>query len=180
MPTVPYVKQTWTDGASALSAARMTVLENGVYEVSLAPAVRVRHSANQSIANNTPTALAFNTEIIDQAAGGADTMHDTVTNNSRLTCRYAGVYMIVGNAAFAGNATGFRGLSILLNGATSVGAIRSLTIGAGDDTYVNVSTLYPLAVNDYVELFAHHTAGASLNVISSGVLTPLFMMSRVG
>src|SRR5262245_1380457 len=94
MPTIPYVKQTWTDGASSCNAARNNVHENGLFEISYAPAVHVTHNANQSINTATDTVLAFNTERFDQCANTADTMHDTVTNNSRLTCRYAGVYQI--------------------------------------------------------------------------------------
>lgn len=41
MPQIPYVKQTWTDVSSSASAARLTVIENGVYEAHLQQAVRV-------------------------------------------------------------------------------------------------------------------------------------------
>ena len=101
---IPYVKQTWTDGSGGgtpISAARLGVLEEGILDSSLAPAVRVFHNASQSITNSTLTALAFNSERFDQAGGVASTMHDTVTNNSRLTAIYAGVYMIGGTIRWA-------------------------------------------------------------------------------
>src|SRR6266576_1935140 len=93
---IPYVAQTWTDGVSAASAARLTVIEAGVHEAHFQPAVRVFHNAAQSLTTGVATALAFNSERFDQAGNVADTQHDTVTNNSRLTCRYAGVYLISG------------------------------------------------------------------------------------
>src|SRR5712671_3909345 len=95
---VPYVKQTWIDnnGANPVSAARLGVLEEGILDVSQAPAVRVFHNAAQSTTNITQTVLAFNSERYDQAAGAAAAQHDTVTNNSRLTCLYAGIYKITG------------------------------------------------------------------------------------
>src|SRR5262245_13632341 len=124
MPTIPYVAQTWADGSGGgtpLSAARLNVIEAGVKEVSYAPAVRVFHNANQAIVTATVTALAFNSERIDQAGNAADTQHDTVTNNSRLTCKYAGVYDIGACIAWEVVAAGtYRQIGIRLNGTTII------------------------------------------------------------
>src|SRR5262252_6806646 len=121
MPTIPYVKQTWTDGASSASAARLTVIENGINDTSYAPAVRAFHNAAQSVTSGTPLALALNSERFDQAGNAADSMHDNSTNNSRLTAKYAGVYQITGNVEWAANSTGVRSLQIRLNGSTILG-----------------------------------------------------------
>ena len=184
MPVIPYVKQTWTDGVSSASAARLTVIEQGIHEVSLAPSVRVYHNATQLITNNTETAVAFNSELWDTAAGVADTMHDTATNNSRLTCRYAGKYLVEGSIEFAANATGQR-----------YGAIRK---NAGAGTYQILDRRLPhssvavqliphalvdLAVNDFVELIAFQDSGAGLNIAASSATSLYacsFMMVRVG
>ena len=96
------------------------MIETGVYEAHLQPAVRAYHNANQSIANNTVTAVALNSERFDQTAGAAAAHHDTATNNSRLTCLYAGIYQITAHAAWDSNATGLRKLFIRLNGATQI------------------------------------------------------------
>src|SRR5215475_9738149 len=117
---IPYVKQTWTDGSSSASAARLGVIEEGILDVSQQPAVRVYHNTTQSITNGTDTTVNFNSERYDQAAGSASTMHDTVTNNSRLTAVYAGVYKITGQLGFASNATGIRQCHIRLNGTTII------------------------------------------------------------
>lgn len=184
MPTVPYVKQTWTDGVSALSAARLAVIENGIYEVSLAPAVRVYHSATQSITSGTETALAFNSEIYDTAANAAATMHDSVTNNSRLTCRYAGKYHITGNIEYASNATGQRWITIRANG--SAGTYLALGRGLGNGTYPTTLVVcvdLDMAVNDYVELITFQDSGGALNVQAASTGGPFscqFMMHRVG
>ena len=53
MAVIPYVKQTWTDGVSALSAARMAVIESGVNDVSYAPAVRAWAGATTSCTTGT-------------------------------------------------------------------------------------------------------------------------------
>jgi hypothetical protein len=180
MPTIPYVRQTWTDGVSQYTAARGAVQENGIFEVSYAPAVRVYHNAAQSITSATPTALAFNSERFDQAGNAADTMHDNVTNNSRLTCRYAGVYQITGNASFAANATGYRQLEIKLNNTTTIESSIDMTASGTVASRILCTTLYSLAVNDYVELIAYQTSGGGLNVDVIGNLSPEFMMVRVG
>jgi hypothetical protein len=138
------------------------------------PAVRVYHSANQVITNNTFAALAFNTERFD-----TDVIHDTSTNNSRLTCKTAGKYQITGHALFAANATGYRQIAIRLGGATYLAAQGIPSIGASDDHNLSVTTLYSLAVNDYVELMAFQTSGAGLNVLASGNFSPEFGMAWV-
>lgn len=180
MPTIPYAAQTWTDGSSDVSAARMLVIENGIKEVSLAPAARVFHNANQSITNNTWTSLAFNSERYDQAGGSADTQHDTVTNNSRLTCRYAGVYQITGTAAFAANSTGVRYIRIFHQGTTIISPVQiNFTPGGADATILNVTTDWLMAVNEYVELQVFQTSGAGLNVLNAASYSPEFMWKRV-
>lgn len=181
MPVViPYAAQTWTDDVSTGSAARFNVLEEGVKDVSLAPCVRVYHSVNQAVVTATLTALAFNSERFDQAAGAASTQHDTVTSNSRLTCRYAGIYQITGCAEFSANATGYRDLRVYLNTATMIALNRDVTASGSLTSEMNVSTLYSLAVNDYVELMVYQTAGVNVNVTASANWSPEFSMVRVG
>lgn len=178
---IPYVPQTWVDNnaSNPVSAARMGVLEEGINDVSSAPAVRVFHNASQATTTGVAFVLAFNSERIDQAGGVASTMHDTVTNNSRLTCRYAGVYLINGLVEIAANATGLRRLDVRLNGTTIIGSESTLNIGAGANLQMEVSTLYPMAVNDYVELLVTQNSGGNLNVNVAGNYSPEFGMCRV-
>jgi hypothetical protein len=176
---LPYVKQTWIDnnGANPVSAARMGVLEEGIFDATQAPAVRVFHNAAQATTSGVTLALAFNSERFDQAGGVASTQHDTVTNNSRLTCLYAGVYSIMGGMGWASSVSGFIAqLQIRLNGATFI-AIENYSI---DRRVLTINTLYQLAVNDYVELCVVQGTGGAINVTSAGNYTPEFMMVRVG
>lgn len=175
--TIPYTRDTWVDDTTSVSAARMNNLEDGVAVAQRQPAVRAYHNANQSITNATDTALALNSERFDTAGGSADTQHDVTTNNSRLTCRYAGKYLITGCAQFAGNATGDRYLWVKLNAATKLVQSHA-TADATENTLV-VTTLYDLAVNDYVELFVHQSSGGALNVSAAGNMSPEFSMVRV-
>ena len=180
---IPYVKQTWTDGSGGgtpVSAARLGVIEEGILDAGQAPCVRVTHSANQSINNTTWTALNFDTEAFDQAGGAASTMHDTVTNNTRLTCRYAGVYQIFGQASWAANATGERRLRIYLNNTTEINQNEYTNYGAGLTVIMQIGALYALAVNDFIELMGYQASGGALNSLTGTPGSPSFSMVRVG
>lgn len=174
---IPYVEQSWVDGVSLASAARLTVIEDGIHNVSQAPAVRATHNTTQSLTSGVDTTLAFNTDRFDQAGGASSTMHDTVTNNSRLTCLYAGVYQITAGVRFAANATGIRQLKIRLNNTADLMIQNQNALSSGT-TIMIITTLYPLAVNDFVEVVANQTSGGALNVESAANYSPEFMMVR--
>lgn len=135
---------------------------------------RVYHNANQSISNTTITALAFNSERFD-----TDTTHDTSSNNSRLTCKTAGKYQITGQVRWASNATGIRLVFLRVNGSDSIAAVSRLSTGTVNDD-LNVTTVWSLAVNDYVEVCVYQDSGGSLNVTVASNFSPEFMMHRVG
>jgi len=184
-PVIPYTKQTWVDGsggATPISAARLGVVEEGILDVSRAPAVHVYHSAAQSIPNATFTALSFDSERFDTAAGAAATHHDTVTNNGRLTCLYAGKYQITANIEFAtsGAGSGIRVVELSLLGATAIARTGIAITTAAVTPVLTVTTLYDLAVNDWITVRVLHDTGGALNVNASGNYSPEFMMVRVG
>ena len=133
-------------------------------------ACRICNSVNQSIANNTSTLIAFNTEIFDN-----DTMHDAVTNNTRLTCKSAGKYLVIAQVGFEVNTTGYRGLDILKNGML-VGRIICAPAPTIESVYC-ATTIIELAVNDYVELSVFQTSGGALNVRADGTM---LMAIKVG
>ena len=76
---------------------------------------RAYHNTTQSIPNATDTALAMNSEEYD-----TDTIHDTATNNSRLTFKTAGKYLVWAEIEWAANGTGERFVAIKKNGTTNV------------------------------------------------------------
>jgi len=133
---------------------------------------RVRHSLNQSIADNTNTALGFNSERSD-----TDAVHDNTLNNSRLSCKTAGTYLIGGSFAFAASPTGIRQISILLNGTTTIAAQR--VPASSVDTMLSISTVYALAVNDYVQLFAYQNSGGALSVNAAASYSPEFYLHKL-
>lgn len=135
---------------------------------------RVYNSANQSIANaGVGDVITFNTEVFDN-----DAIHDNVTNNSRLTCKTAGLYVIYATVIFASNPTGVRAVDIRLNGTSNIGENQ---VAAGSNVLtVSVGTLYPLIVGDYIEVVAYQSSGGALNSLASGQTGPALMMGRLG
>lgn len=168
---------TVTQGKIALLLYDSSDIVRAVSDPAMTSAVAARayHNADQSISTATPTALALNSERYD-----TDVIHDTSSNNSRLTCKTAGKYCMAGLAGFAAHATGWRAVYIRLNGSTLIAANRALNIGASDAIYLPVSCDYDLAINDYVELVAEQNSGGALNVLSTANISPEFMMHRIG
>ncbi len=135
---------------------------------------RVYHNAGQAVANNSPLALALNTERYD-----TDGFHDTATNNPRLTIPsgLGGYYHIFGHGQLdnTGGAGGY--LAIRLNGVTFIVA-QSFANQA--TPYANVSTDWALAAGDYVELVAYQNSGAARNVVALAAYSPEFGLRKVG
>ena len=138
---------------------------------------RAYHNVDQAIPNNTWTAVALNSELYD-----TDAIHDNVTNNSRLTCKTAGVYVITGHIDLEESTTGLRSLFIRLNGTTYIAEYQSNNVegGPGFSWITSIATIYKLAVNDYVELMIRQTSGGSLDLKAYASTSPHFAMQRIG
>ena len=134
------------------------------------PAVRAYNNAAISIANNTVTALTFNSERWD-----TDTIHSTSSNTGRLTATTAGKYGMGGNAQWSAdpvNAT----IYIKLNGATFIAQDGVVA----DYRVMNISTEYDLAAGDYIELAVKQISGGPINIEAASNISPEFWMSRKG
>lgn len=168
--------------ATVADAADLTTHEadtstHGVAEVAddSGKGARVYRDSDQSIPDGTPTIItSYNQEQYDQ-----DTIHDVSTNPSRLTCKTAGKYIITGNVIFGSDdtLTGIRELSLFLNGTTEICKDRK---GATNEyPTCLVSTIYDLAVNDYLELQVFQNSGGALAVSYSAAFSPYFAMQRI-
>jgi len=118
----------------------------------------------------TSVAAGFGTEDFDVGS-----YHDNVTNNSRFTVPATGKYLIVGMLNWAGNATGSRWLSYKVNGSGAVDLASAQNIGASGGLLLNGSATLSLTSGDFVEFFACHDAGSSLNLNSAtfGAITSI-------
>lgn len=158
---------------TAAGAAPGELKMSGSIKESTAIGARVYRSTDQTLTTATLTPIAFDSERFD-----TDSIHDNSTNNSRLTCKTAGVYVISGTVRFATNATGNRRLLIRLNGTTYIAEHTQAAV-SGLQTTITIATVYLLAANDYVELVALQSSGGDLAVSASGNLSPEFSMVRV-
>jgi hypothetical protein len=102
-------------------------------------------------------------------------MHDTVTNNTRITATTAGKYLISADVEWAGKTTGYRITAIYLNGATLIGQVSSPPLLTAVSMAQSVSIIYALVATDYVEVRVTQTSGGNLNVQRTADYTPLFM-----
>lgn len=131
--------------------------------------VRAQTSGAQSIANATLTALAFPAEQFAHDPNG--TLHHVSGSPvpaEVVTCRTAGVYRLAGHARFAVNATGYRQISLRVNGTLYL-ATSTATAVTGITTDLAVADDYFLAATDYVELVATQTSGGALDVDSAAL-----------
>lgn len=133
------------------------------------PACRVYHNANQSVTDNTVVTLAFNAERFDTA-----TMHDTVTDNSRITIGTAGVYVVGGHAEIAaGTDYASSWIAIGINGGGTATALALSSDGTftdgGTGVVHSISTAWKFAAGDYIQLlvYQNNTANAARNVLAS-------------
>jgi hypothetical protein len=134
---------------------------------------RVYHSVAQTIPDTTLVFSAFDTELWD-----TDGIHDPQTNNSRLTGRTAGKYVIAGGGQFVYNATGRRHAQIRLNGATVI-ASQHLPACTDGVTSLAVTTIWDMEEGDYVELGFFQASGGDLDLTGGYVYSPWFAMAKI-
>jgi hypothetical protein len=121
----------------------------------------IYNSAVQSIANTTWVSLTFN-------SGNNDEYHSTSTNTSRLVVP-SGVSKIelVGNALIASNATGFRGVRFIKNGAVTSGIASTIlipSVSANSAIGLHItSPVLSVVPTDYFELQVYQSSGGALN-----------------
>jgi len=134
---------------------------------------RVYKSAGQSIPNTTSTIVSFNSEDYD-----TDTIHDNVTNNSRLTCKTAGKYIVFAGGRWASHNTGLREFHLLKNGAYAAYIIVATV--PGSSMYMEITVILNLAVNDYMELRVYQNSGGALGFGGATIYQSQFSMQRIG
>lgn len=150
-------------GAGVVPATEANWLINAQHILNSAtqPRCVAFHNATQSIPDSTVTSALLNSEDLD-----VGTMHDLVTNNSRLTIPTGGdgFYLVRATVAFAANATGLRRIDILKSGATVLATNRLISSGAGDLTRFEATWFGNLVAADYVEAQAWQNSGGALNI----------------
>lgn len=158
MTPTPYVKQTWIDGDSTkpTSAARLGVMEQGIFDAHYRPNVSVSQAAQLTLTTGTTTVITFDTENFDSTGS----MHSTVTNTGRLVAPVTGTYRISGRCAFVANAGGIRVVSIRVNGTTVIDTASDEATSSA--MYLHVGRDWSLTAGDYVEMTAVQNSGGNL------------------
>lgn len=129
--------------------------------VAIAPIARITTTAAQSTSAtiNTNTVLAWNTEVFDPS-----TIHDNVTNNSRMTVPtgWGGIYQAISHARF-NTAAGLVTLQFAVNG-TPVTASANVVLGStGPGAFPVCNSIMQLNDSDYVEVWVScNTASVAL------------------
>lgn len=113
------------------------------------PSVYVYHDTTQTVV--TAATLSFNNEGYDRWG-----MHDTSTNNSRITIQVPGIYLLSASIAANSDAGGyvFYSISFVVNGATNLVIATSplAAVPAGIGAFAGLTTQWLLNRNDYVEV----------------------------
>jgi hypothetical protein len=166
--------RTWSTGETVTAAIMNAHVRDNLNFLYGAPACRAYHNAAQATTTAVALALALNSERFDN-----DTMHDTSSNNSRITFTTAGRYVVTGSIEFASNATGVRTCQIRLGGATVIAGVNDVDVAASL-CVLPVATVYSFSAAEYVELVATQTSGGNLNVNSSTNYSPEFSAHWLG
>lgn len=178
--------KTYASGDNATAADRNTFeRDNGKWltheATDGAPCCRVTHSSNQTATDNTVVYMAFDTEDFDVGA-----MHDTATNNSRLTIPSGGggfylfgMYVSI-NSVYSATATVYLMLALRLNGATVTAQHSDQGgISGQNERYTMVQLSDVLVATDYMEAGFFQNQGSD-GTIATGTGLPLFWCAWMG
>jgi hypothetical protein len=140
------------------------------------PCCRVYHSAAQTIATGTSTILAFDSERYDTAA-----MHDTATNNGRITIPTAGVYVITASVEWSTFGPAAYQLSLQRsNGPALIASQNQYPPSGGLGVRQSIAAIDKFAAGDYVVVVVFQATGGLANVNASGNYSPEFAAAWLG
>lgn len=136
------------------------------------PRAFVYHNATQSIADATDTAVAFNSEFVDPAA-----LHDTATNNSRITIPTGegGFWLFTARVEFAASAAGQRKIYFRKGGSTELAGLLLDAAAGSQVTKLALSFYVDMAAGTYMEVIVSQNSGGALNLSAS----PYFTAQRI-
>jgi len=124
--------------------------------------VSTRRDTTLSIPNSAWTSASMDAEAFDSAA-----MHSTSSNPSFHIARVSGTYLCMGTGVFDQNATGRRGMGVLINGGSAFGRAERANEGASLPTPVAMTpVIVQMSAGDRAEPQYYQTSGSPLNITS--------------
>jgi hypothetical protein len=120
-----------------------------------------RQSSTQSIANNTTTAVQFDTELWDDNG-----LINLGTNNDRITIQTSGKYLVVGGLVWDANSSNVRHAIISVNGGAIRAHLTNDASSSNQNASLTVSVILDLVATDYVQLSARQGSGGALNLLA--------------
>jgi len=164
-----YVAPGTVASGSVWTAAQVNVLVNDVIALAVPPACRAIQAAAQTTTDSVATAIVFGAESYD-----TDTMHDNVTNNTRITIRTAGVYVVTAGLGLTSTPVSAFELYLDQNSGTRIAETNELT-----SAYKTLSVTKDFAVNDYIEMKIY-ADGARVTRYASLPLVTFMTATMVG
>jgi hypothetical protein len=123
--------------------------------------VQAWNKGSQSIPDSTLTRLAFDSTTADSTG----TQHSDTTDNSRLTCRSAGTYIVHAEAEWSANAKGVRRIFLKANGTTIVGYAGSYPNQTFQGEQNQVTAFWNCQTpGEYIEMFGYQASGGVLSL----------------
>jgi hypothetical protein len=118
---------------------------------------RVSRAAAQSLANNTISAIIFDTEVED-----TDTMFSA--SSSDVVIKTAGLYLISGSAGLNAGTSSRRMSQLAVNGA---GIIQNEGAPSAAAVRLPLTTVARLAINDVITFLLYQNSGVALNTLTA-------------
>jgi len=137
---------------------------------------RLYNSTGETTIHDTLLYISFDTESYD-----TDSMHEGVTNPSRITIKTAGIYEFGALVRWVANAVGQRRIIIDLNRITN---IYMDEVDAVSDparpTYNKAFSTYEFAADDFIEVRVEQTSGGDLDIAAAAAYSPVFWTHKIG
>lgn len=167
---MPYVDPPTFVADDVLTADQLNVLSDDIADLNsrvegiVASACRVSRNSNQTITNDTWTAVNFNVEEID-VGGYFPGSGTTITVPSSAVPAGATSILLgfAGAAEFPADSAGKRGIRVTVNGSN----IGGITVGAlsGDPTFVPLTgELVEVEASDTIQVEVYQNRGSSLSL----------------
>jgi hypothetical protein len=132
---------------------------------------RVSIHTNRSITNAVFTPIEWTTEEYDVGS-----MVNLAVHPTRITIPVSGIYLITANMEWDAGTTGLRSCMVIRNGIDVIASANAQRVGPLHTTRLSCSTMHPLNASDYLQLYAYHNDGGSLDVVAVSDLTSMAVL----